>query len=171
MTTTTAAGGGNILLDRIVRWTLDPDGDLYGDERERLRWYEGIAVAAGLQWLAIPWAAAALVWVIGRSAVLPLAVMVATLYLPILVCAGYVRRRRVETRVHHWTPKRVLLAALSGLPYLLFFLGCLRALQPPGSSATRGAAIGMLVGGIVGILFARLAARRRRRSAVVGDDD
>ena len=45
------------MLDRVVRWSLDSDGDFYGDERERLRWYEGIATAASLQWLAIPWAA------------------------------------------------------------------------------------------------------------------
>jgi hypothetical protein len=49
------------VLDRVVRRHLDFDGDLYGDERERLRWYEGIATAASLQWLAIPWVAAILV--------------------------------------------------------------------------------------------------------------
>src|SRR3712207_9477580 len=85
------------LLDRIVRWNLDTDGDMYGDERERLRWYEGIATAASLQWIGVPWAAAVLVWVLGRPAVLPLAVVLAVLYLPILLCTVYVRRRRGDT--------------------------------------------------------------------------
>ena len=58
------------VLDRVVRWNLDVDGDLYGDERERYRWYEGIATAASLQWLIIPWAAAIMVWPLGRPSVL-----------------------------------------------------------------------------------------------------
>src|SRR5688500_14395530 len=101
------------VLDRVVRWNLDLDGDgtIYGDERERLRWYEGIATAASLQWLAIPWAAAVLVWVLGRPSVLPLAVVLAALIVPMAVCTAYVRRRRVDTEVHSWNRKRVLLAA------------------------------------------------------------
>ena len=39
-------GMATSVLDRVVRWNLDFDGDIYGDERERLRWYEGIATAA-----------------------------------------------------------------------------------------------------------------------------
>ncbi|MET0424989.1 MAG: hypothetical protein ABW046_13985, partial [Actinoplanes sp.] len=73
------------LLDRVVHWNLDLDGDLYGDERERYRWYEGIATAASLQWMLIPWAAAIMVWPLGRPAVLPLAVVLAVLWLPMLL--------------------------------------------------------------------------------------
>ena len=38
------------VIDRVVRWNLDLDGSdaIYGDERERLRWYEGITTAASL---------------------------------------------------------------------------------------------------------------------------
>ena len=55
-------------IDRVVHWHLDFDGDIYGDEREHLRWCEGMATAASLQWLAIPWAAAVLVRPLGRPA-------------------------------------------------------------------------------------------------------
>ncbi|GAA2621869.1 hypothetical protein [Paractinoplanes durhamensis] len=58
------------VLDRVVRWNLDLDGDLYGDERERLRWYEGIATAASLQSILIPWSAAVMVWPLGKPAAL-----------------------------------------------------------------------------------------------------
>ena len=87
------------LLDRVVRWGLDSDGnDFYGDERERLRWYEGIATAASLQWLAIPWAAAVLVWPLGMPSVLPLTVMLVLLVVPMAMCMAYVHRR-------WWTPR------------------------------------------------------------------
>ena len=45
------------VLDRVVRWNLDINGDSYGDERERFRWYEGIAAAFSVQSLLVPWAA------------------------------------------------------------------------------------------------------------------
>ncbi len=56
------------LLDRVVRWNLDLDGDSFGDERERYRWYEGMTTAASLHGLLIPWAAAIMVWPLGRPA-------------------------------------------------------------------------------------------------------
>ena len=56
------------LLDRSFHWMLDADGDLYGDEQERLRWYEGTAAASGVQSIVFPWVLAAVTWWQGRAA-------------------------------------------------------------------------------------------------------
>lgn len=171
MTTTTASPRRLALFDRIVRWALDTDGDLYGDERERLRWYEGIATAAGIQWLLLPWSAVVLVWVLGLPAVLPTAVLLAGLYLPMMMCTLYVRRRRVDTTVHRWTAKRMILNLLGGLPFPLFLLGCLRA-WPTDRDAMPGALIGAALGGLIaGGGAAYVARRRRRAAATAGHDD
>jgi hypothetical protein len=167
------------LLDRVVHWHLDLDGDIYGDERERLRWYEGITTAASLQWLAIPWAAAIMVWPLGRPAVLPLAVVLVALLLPMSLCAVYVRRRHVHTRpplvldrataTRHWSRKRLLLCILGGLPFVLFLIGALYVWNPD-SPDWQGAAIGGAIG-VAGAAASALTAGRRREAAVVGDEE
>ena len=68
------------LVERFFRWNLDLDGDFYGDERERYRWYEGTAIAASVQGMAVPWSAAVMVWSLGRPAVLPLAVVLVLIW-------------------------------------------------------------------------------------------
>lgn len=174
MTTSTLGRKGRAtVVDRVVRWALDPDGDSYGDERERLRWYEGIVAAAQVQWIALPWAATALVWILGKPAVLPLAVMMALVYLPIAGCLAYLHRRRVETAVRRWTPKRIALGLMGGAPYVLFMLSAVYAVTGWRSSIARGIAVGALIGVVAAIigLIADTRRRRHREAAVVGDDE
>lgn len=165
------------MLDRVVRWNLDLDGnnDIYGDERERLRWYEGIATAASLQWLAIPWASAVTVWVLGRDAVVPLTVVLVALIVPMIVCSVYVQRRRVVTDVRAWSRKRILLQVLSGVPYVAFFYGALYAYRDPDSSTLTGAIVGGAFGAVVGVVATVIGTRRKRRqearAAAAGDED
>ncbi|MEU4420368.1 hypothetical protein AB0F81_07050 [Actinoplanes sp. NPDC024001] len=160
------------MLDRVVRWNLDLDGDIYGDERERFRWYEGIVTAASVQLLVVPWAAVILVWTLGRPAVLPLAVMLAAFQLPMLLCTAYIRSRRVEV-VQRRTRKRALASVLSGLPIVLFVLGAVYSYGSPGNRGMGGALIGALVGGSVayGVVAWRTSRRRGRESAVIEDED
>jgi hypothetical protein len=159
------------VLDRIVRWNLDLDGDLYGDERERYRWYEGIATAASIQWLLIPWAAAIMVWPLGKPSVLPLAVVLLALWGPIMLCTAYVHRRRVETTPRSWSAKRILLAVLGGAPFVVFLIGALYVHDPEGS-AWRGAVLGGVLGAIAGAVAKTVdSRRRRRREALAGDED
>ena len=161
------------LIDRLARWVLDADGDLYGDERERSSWYEGITIAAMLQWLTVPWAAAVLVWTLGRPAVLPLAVVLAATYLPMLICTAYMRGHRVDPTVRSWTGKSLLLGALFMVPYTAFVVGCFAAYADGGTHVTRGAIVGAAIGGaIVGAALSLAARRRRRREAAdVADVD
>jgi len=162
------------VLDRFVRWNLDYDGDLYGDdERERLRWYEGIATAAQVQWVAVPWAAAVLVWVAGKPVVVPLLVVLAVLLAPMALCTLYVRSRRVDTTPRSWSAKRLLLATLGGLPFAVFGVGAYYHATPDGRTGWPGVVSGGLVGAAIGIVLVTLQTRRRRRleSVAVTDED
>jgi hypothetical protein len=166
MTTTT--------LDRVVHWALDADGDSYGDERERLRWYEGMAIAASLQWLAVPWAAAVLVWLLGRPAVLPLAIVLVLMYAPMVLAMMYMHRRHVDTTPRSWRPRTIISAVLGGLPYVIFTIAAIAAYQVPGDSDTAiGAAVGSVIGAGIGCLALWYRSRRRTReeSELLEDQD
>jgi hypothetical protein len=165
------------VIDRFVRWTLDLEGgDLYGDdERERLRWYEGIAAAAQVQGIAIPWAAAIAVWVFGEPAVLPLLIILAVQVVATCFSTLYVRGRRVDTTPRSWSGKRIFLGVLAGLPYVVFAKGAVYE-HSPDSSTWVGSIFGAVVGGSIGVVLLVYKTRRRRReearaAASAGDED
>src|SRR5690349_18664867 len=158
------------ILDRVVRWGIDADGDFYGDERERYRWYEGISAAASMQWVAVPWAAAVMVWPLGRPSVIPLAVVLVAMFVPMLVCMRYVRSRRVDTTPRTMDSRRVLWGLIGGLPYAVFLVGALRAYEPDGSPWV-GAAVGGVIGGVGGLVIQFVQSRRRRRQEAVAAAD
>jgi hypothetical protein len=159
------------VIDQVVRWSLDLDGDLYGDERERFRWYEGIATAFSLQSMIVPWAAAIMVWPLGRASVLPLAVMLAVQWLTMLLPTLYVVRRRVDTVPRSWTVRRLVLTLLTAGPYVVFLVGGLYAYDSDGATWL-GAAVGGVIGGVASIIGTIMKIRRRdQREALVGDDD
>jgi uncharacterized membrane protein YbaN (DUF454 family) len=161
MTTTTAGS-----MDRVSRWFLSDD--LYGDERERLRWYEGMAVGATIQWIAVPWGAVVLAWIYGRPVVVPMAVILVLMYVPIVLTGAYVRRRRVETVAVRWTAKRIALGVLGGLPYVVFVIQFFYPRE-------RGsAAVGALVGagiGVAAMVWKARQARAHETAASAADED
>ncbi|MFI5888654.1 hypothetical protein ACIA5D_00885 [Actinoplanes sp. NPDC051513] len=159
------------VLDRVVRWNLDLDGDLYGDERERYRWYEGIATASQLQAILIPWAAAIAVWPLGEDSVVPLALMLLAFWLPAVLGTVYVRARKVETAPRSWSPKRALLTALAALPYGVFVAGAFYV-HNPDSATWIGAIMGGALGAAISVVALTVKGReRRRREALAKDDD
>ncbi|WP_250027127.1 hypothetical protein [Paractinoplanes maris] len=157
-------------LDRVVRWNLNVDGDWYGDERERYRWYEGIAAAASMQWIAVPWAAAIMVWPLGRPSVLPLAIVLVFMIIPMWICNLYVRRRRVETLPRSWNAQRVFWGVVGGIPYAVFLVGALYAFDPAGST-WKGAAVGGVFGGVIGLVVQVAQSRRKRRAEALAVDE
>jgi uncharacterized membrane protein YqaE (UPF0057 family) len=159
------------MLDRVVRWNLDLDGDLYGDERERYRWYEGIATASQLQAILIPWVAAIAVWPLGDDSVLPLALMLVAFWLPAVLSTIYVRARRVETAPRSWSAKRVLLTAVTAPPYGVFVAGAFYV-HDPDNSTWIGAIVGGLIGGCISVVALVVKGRRvQRREALAKDED
>lgn len=161
------------LMDRFARWNLDPDGDLYGDERERIRWYEGIAVTWQTQMILVPWVIAVLVWVLGRPAVLPLGVTLAVLLVPVWFTSAYVTSRRVDVTPLVWTTKRKLLGVLTGAPYAAFVVGMSYHLDWPKEGSWVSITTGIAVGLLIGVVMQAYASRRRRRSeaATIVDED
>jgi len=161
------------MLDRFVRWNLDFDGDLYGDdERERLRWYEGIATAASLQWTALPWAAAVLVLALGLPAVVPTLVMLGVLLIPMVLSTWYVRHSRVETVPRRWGGKRMVLSTLAGLPWVVYGLAAIQQWRPETDMAT-GGVVGAVIGGLIGLAmtYRQMLQRRKRDAALARDED
>ena len=162
------------VLDRIVRWNLDFDGDLYGeDERERLRWYEATTAAASVQWTAVPWAAAVLVWTLGEPSVLPLGVVMGVLAVPMVFSALYVQRKQVETAPRSWSRKRLLFAVLGSTPWVVFLAGAVYHAAGPSSTLWQSTAIGGVLGGAGGVIASLIRTRRRRQleDSLVGDDE
>jgi hypothetical protein len=163
-------------LDRLVGRALDLGGETYGDERERLRWYEGMAAASQLQLIVMPLVGAGSVLAFGRPAVVPLALVMSIMYLSTFVTLAYVRRRGVDTAPARWTRTRVVLGLLSGAPYLLFAFACVIAYQRAGAVSDSTLA-GMGVGAAIGVaatVFGLVRDTRRRRAqeaAAVPDVD
>jgi hypothetical protein len=168
MSTSHAGGRASGVLDRLTRWVLDHDGDIYGvDERERLRWYEGIALAASVQWTLVPWSLAALVWFADRDAAILLAVVAGVFYLTLVPANVHVARTRVETHRVRWSRKRILLTALTFPAGPVFFLGLMRAVGDADALEFGAATIGGVIGAAIGIalIVARARSRARRLAA------
>lgn len=158
-------------IDQVVGWALDICGDTYGDERERLRWYEGMTAAAQLQLIALPWAATVLVLALGRPAVLPVSVLLGIVYLTALMSLLYVRRRGVETTPARWSRSRIVFAVLGGLPYLLFVFSSIWVFRDPGTkvgSTMVGAFVGAGIG-LVAAIIGNVRETRRRRAQEAAD--
>ncbi|GAB1689939.1 hypothetical protein [Krasilnikovia sp. M28-CT-15] len=170
MTMTTPTDERRSITDRIAESMLDHHGDMYGDERERLHWYEGIATAAGVQWLTVPSACAVMVWIGGRPTVVPLVVVLLALYLPLILCTAYVHRRQVTIAPRTWSAKRILWTVAYALPYVVFTVG---AMAPFATHARplRATVVGGIIGAAVAVAWlAVMTIRRRRREATVQPD-
>ncbi|MCW2502388.1 MAG: hypothetical protein JWO79_672 [Actinomycetia bacterium] len=141
------------LLTRVASWALDLRGDAFGDERERLRRYEGIVLGANLQLGTVPIAAAALVWAGGRPLVPPLALLMVLFYLPVLVSAGYLRSRHAAGSPGRNTRKKVSAALLGTVPLVVFAAGCVWPYRSAGAVA---GALGGVAAGLVLVLVGRL---------------
>ena len=156
-------------FDRLVRWTLDLDGDIYGDERERLRWYEAIAIAASFQWLAVPWTLAVAVWFVPAEAVWALQGVLIAFWVPLLLMTYYVHRRRVRPAPVRGR-KAVLVATLSGLPVVVFVAGLATDAGSRPLADAWPPVVGALVGGVLGVLGFRALGRRGRHEAAEDAD-
>jgi hypothetical protein len=87
------------LLERTFDWSLDHDGDLCGDERERPRWYEAITATASIRWVFLPWVA-----FVCLLAVCLLAVCLLSGGRPVLPAVAGMRRRLRRQQVDQSDP-------------------------------------------------------------------
>lgn len=154
-------------LQAMSAWLLDHDGDIYGtDERERLRWYEGIAVAASVQWIVVPVVLAVAVWIGGRPVASASLAVALAFYLPMAIVNAYVAQRHVTTTPTRWSAKRIVVTVVTAVPFIALTAGLARAYGVFDSGS--GPLIGGVVGGLLGmvvVFLGTLAVGRRR------DDD
>jgi hypothetical protein len=164
------------LFDRLVRWVLDPDGVMYGDERERLRHYESSTLVASLHSVLVPWTLLVCA-VVGGRAVAPVVLAVAGVFVvPWLLGAGHIRRRQVRSTPTRITRVFVATALLTWLPYPLLVLVLTRQFTAGSDSGFArgfwfgviGGAIGGAVAGVIGLVRQH---RAEHRQAPLEDDE
>ncbi len=155
-------------LDAVARWTLDEGGTIYGDERERLRWYEGIAITTSIQWIVIAWTLAIMSLIADRSTAPYLAVLAAIFYLTMNIAAIYVARHRVALRVQFTTPKQRLITLIMMSALVITCVGLLRRID--GELSTGGLVAGF-IGGAAGFAGCLVISRAQRRKLAATRDD
>lgn len=166
---TSHLGDRSSAFDRAVAYVLDFDGDMYGkDERERTRWYEGIALAASAQWILVPWVAAIMIWSVDADTARAIASLGMVFLMPMALATIYVEHRRVDTTVQRWTAKRIIWTLLTIVPVAIFLARFVRVGDVESSTAW-GIGTGALVGLAVGVLG--MSVRRKDRGADVPDED
>ncbi|MCP4963485.1 MAG: hypothetical protein GY925_29980 [Actinomycetia bacterium] len=150
-------------LGRITQSILDLD---YGDEQERLRYYETYAIVVHLQLIALPVIAAVVIGVAGRSATGPVLVMLGTAFAPVLFGLVHLTRHNVRTESIAMSGRNrgyMIAYALSCSMLVLAF-----AARSSGSELRSGFGIGAALGLGVGLAVAVAMAVRRQRD--VNDD-
>lgn len=149
-------------LERLVRQVLDLD---YGDEQERLRYYELYATAVHVQLIGLPLVGAGVIAIAGHAATGPVLIMLAAAIVPILAGLSHLQRHRV----------RIDLIASSrrnrgySIAYAISCLTLVVAVAIRGSNSgfTGGLTVGAPLGVVAGIAAAATA--RRHRSAERAD--
>jgi hypothetical protein len=146
-------------LGRITGLVLGLD---YGDEQERLRYYETYAVAVHLQLIGLPAVGAVVIAVAGRSATVPVLIMLATAFVAILVGLSHLRRHSVRAEA-------IAMSKRNRGYMIAYAISCLALVSAIASRGSRsgfdgGLAIGAASGLAIG--FAALGALAwRQRSA------
>lgn len=134
------------VIERVCDAILDRDSTaIYGDERDRLHWYEAIAVAASIQWTLFPWILAIAAIIDADRFGPALWALFAVYFVPVAAANMYVSRRKVSP-VRFNNPKAIFSAFQVIVPTIVFLLAMV---WPTGG--VDSAFVGGLVGGLVGL--------------------
>lgn len=164
------------LFDRFMGWVLDPDGVMYGDERERLRFYESSTLVASLHAVLVPWTLLACA-LLGGRAVAPVVLAVAAVFLvPWILGSVHVQRRRVRATPVRLSKTYVITAFLTWVPYpLVLVVVAGQFARDTDTGFSRGFWYGVMggaVGGAIGGVIAMWRTHRvEHRSGPVEDDE
>lgn len=148
-------------LGRLTHRILDLD---YGDEQERLRYYETYAIAIHLQLIALPVVGAVVIGVAGRSAIGPVLVMLGMAFAAVLPGLIHLGRHNVRT-------ESIAMSERNRGYMTAYAFSCLTLIVSVvvwsgGSGLSGGFGIGSAVGLGLGFAAMALAIRRQRN---VGD--
>lgn len=145
-------------LGRLTHRILDLD---YGDEQERLRYYETYAIAVHLQLIALPAVGAVVIGVIGRSAIGPVLVMLGMAFAAILPGLIHLGRHNVRTESIAMSERNRGYMAAYALSCSVLIVAVV-ARGGGGSGFGGGFRIGSAVGLGLGFVALALATRRQR---------
>jgi hypothetical protein len=162
------------MLTKLFDWLLDREGEIYGDERSRFAWYEAIAGTASLQWIAIPWSLAILVWVAPTDAIWSLSVVMGVFVLTTILCLPYLRAKNVDYLKPPASRKARLIQVLSGLPVVVFGIGATLGADLRNnvdSAVIRNGLLGGIAGGALAGFSVLFLIRRLRSRFELPDED
>ncbi|MCP3909718.1 MAG: hypothetical protein GY713_02075 [Actinomycetia bacterium] len=137
-------------LGRLTDQILDLD---YGDEQERLRYYETYAIAIHLQLIALPAVGAVVIGVAGRSAAGPVLVMLGIAFASVLPGLIHLGRHSVRTELIAMSKRNRGYMVAYALSCLTLFVAVVLRLD---GSLRKGFALGL------GFGFAAMALAIRR---------
>ena len=146
-------------LGRLNHQILDLD---YGDEQERLRYYETYAIAVHLQLIALPAVGAVVIAVSGRSALGPVLIMLGIAFAAVLPGLIHLGRHNVRTESIAMSERNRGYMAAYTLSCLALTVAVVA--RGGGSGLGGGFRIGSAVG--VGLAFAAVALASRRQGNV-----
>lgn len=147
------------LLGRLTHQILDLD---YGDEQERLRYYETYAIAVHLQLIAIPAVGAVVIGVAGRSAIGPVLVMLGVAFAAILPGLIHLGRHNVRAESIAMSARNRGYMAAYALSCSTLIVAVVVRGSGSGSGFGGGFRIGSTVGLGLGFVALALATRRQR---------
>lgn len=159
MTVSDQASPNPSRFDRVVDWVLDYDGEIYGDERSRLRWYEGLAFTASIQWVLVLWVLAACAWKAPNEAAPYLWSIAIAFVVPMYLSLIYAARRGVDVRRPTRTGKARIIELVTVAPMLIFVIG-MSDIHPTASRVIFGALGGCFAVAVVFTFYRRKQAHR-----------
>jgi hypothetical protein len=154
--------------EQLVRWIVDADGQSYGDERDRQRYYESNTAATVVMIYFTPWLAAATMLAFGKSAVGPALLMGAMPFVLSIVAMPYLKSQQVNVWENAMKqPISRLLTYAFGW-YIVLPCAVLYTLSRDTSSHhvdggdVLATMAGLLVGGLVAMVATVMMAKRSR---------
>lgn len=145
------------MIEKSINWIIDARGDSYGDERERLRYYEAHSAMLTVQTYLLPLVAAAVIAVAGKSSIAPVLVLT---FVPLFLASmglAYLKRQNVSLATNTFRkPLRSVVYLLSymTLPLAIFYQ----------ESTSPSVFIGMATGLVMSALIMIRRVRREAKS-------
>jgi hypothetical protein len=138
----------------------------YGDEQERLRYYEAYAVMVHLQLIALPALGAAVVVAGGRAAIGPVLLMLAAVLGTVLAGTLHLRRHAVRLELIAMSPRNRAYAAAYCVSCLALVAAI--AVRTGGSGFDGGLVIGGAIGAVVGLAAVAVRSSQQRTTGDAG---
>jgi hypothetical protein len=157
------------LSERAIRKIIDSDGVTYGDERERLRYYEAHSAIMTLQAYLLPVVCGVVIIGFGHKVVWPVTAVFFAMQVPVRFGMAYLTRTRVAVYSNALRARgRIAIDILTGS----FFAAAVIFRSRPGGGGN-GFVSRAILSGAIGAAFSVIvmAARARRENAPVSEDE